>query len=88
MIVSYFEEPPCCWSVYSDQPVGDVVETPGAGEVYTVQMDQLPVSSVNNLHCFGFTGERGRGSLSALPPLAAGQTPGQEAGVETGGATG
>ena len=89
MIISYFEKSHCSGSVHGDQPVCNVVETPGSGEIYPVKMNQLAVSPVCNLQCEGCT-ERGRGEGGglSLPLQAAGQTRGREVGAETGEATG
>ena len=85
MTISNFEEPRSRRSVYGKQPVCDVVETPGTGEVYPIQMDQLSVSPICNLWCGDFTEKGGEVSL---PLQAGGQTLDQEVGVETGGASG
>ena len=36
--------------VDGEQPGGDVVETPGSGEVQAVKVDQFAISSVRDLH--------------------------------------
>ena len=35
--------------IEADQPLGEVIQAPGPGEVKAVQVDQLPVSPINNL---------------------------------------
>ena len=35
--------------IEADQPLGEVIQAPGPGEVEAVQVDQLPVSPVDNL---------------------------------------
>ena len=66
MIVSYFQESLCGGSVHRDQSVGDVVESPGTGEVQPNQMDQFTVSQVYNLHTMSGLDWEGGGREGSL----------------------
>ena len=46
--VSDLQQPQRCLRLSAEQPGGDVVETPGSGEVDPVQVDQLAVSLVSS----------------------------------------